>query len=191
MTLPITGNALLISALVFGFIFGLLLHRGGVTNYNVIVNQFRFKDFTVLKIMLTAIVIGGIGVLVLHGMNHANYHIKSANMPGVALGSAIFGIGMVVYGYCPGTALAATATGSLHALAGIVGMLVGGILYAFSFTWLQDHLLKLGDLGKIRLPDVTGIPDAGWLAILAVVAAAVFYGLHRFERSRQLEAHLV
>jgi hypothetical protein len=38
---------------------GVLLHRGGVANYNVIVNQFRFRDFTVLKIMLTAILVEG------------------------------------------------------------------------------------------------------------------------------------
>ena len=37
-----------------GILFGVLLHRGGVANYNVIVNQFRFKDSTVLKIMFTA-----------------------------------------------------------------------------------------------------------------------------------------
>ena len=105
---------------------GWLLQRGRVTDYNVIVNQFRLRDFTVLKIMITAIVVGGIGVLVLKNAGHANYHIKEANLLGVALGAALFGIGMVIYGYCPGTALAAIGTGSLHALVGAVGMLVGG-----------------------------------------------------------------
>ena len=32
--------------MVFGFIFGLLLQRGLVANYDVIGNQFRLKDFT-------------------------------------------------------------------------------------------------------------------------------------------------
>ena len=103
MSLPITGDAILWLAIAFGFVFGWLLHRGGVTDYNVIVNQFRLKDFTVLKVMFTAIVVGGIGVLVLHGLGRADYHIKPANMLGVVLGSAIFGTGMVIYGYCPGT----------------------------------------------------------------------------------------
>src|SRR5450759_3836941 len=93
-------------------LFGVLLHRGGVANYNVIVNQFRFRDFTVLKIMFTAIIVGGLGVLVLHGAGHAQYHIKPANMLGVVLGAALFGVGMVLYGYCPGTGIAAIATGS-------------------------------------------------------------------------------
>ncbi|MEI8196014.1 MAG: hypothetical protein WCI73_08910, partial [Phycisphaerae bacterium] len=71
MNLPITGIGSLILAVVFGFAFGMLLHRGGVTTYNNIVNQFLFKDFTVLKIMLTAIIVGGIGVLILHSVGLA------------------------------------------------------------------------------------------------------------------------
>ncbi len=51
----------------------------------IIVNQFRFRDFTVLKIMMTAIIVGGLGAWVLHGM--------------------------VLYGYCPDTGVAAIAGG--------------------------------------------------------------------------------
>ena len=179
MTLPITGNASLVLAVVFGFVFGLLLQRGRVANYNTIVNQFRLKDFTVLKVMFTAIVVGGIGVLALHQMGYAAYHIKPANMLGVVLGAGIFGIGVVTYGYCPGTGIAAVATGSIHALVGFVGMLVGGILYALSFSWVNAHILSVAALGKVRLPDVTGISDWVWFVILAATAAIVFYAIER------------
>lgn len=179
MTLPITGEALRWLALPFGIIFGLLLHRGGVATYNVIVNQFRLKDFTVLKIMFTAVVVGAIGVLALHQSGHAVYHIKPANMLGVTLGAAIFGVGMVLYGYCPGTGIAALATGSIHAIAGFLGMLAGGVLYAVSFTWVEAHLQKVAALGKLRLPDITGIPDWGWIGILAAIAAVIFWLLER------------
>ena len=182
MDLPIKGNLALWLALLFGAVFGMLLHRGRVTNYNVIVNQFRFKDFTVLKVMFTAILVGGLGVLVLHKLGRAEYDIKPAQMLGVTLGSAIFGVGMVLYGYCPGTGVAAIATGSLHALVGALGMLAGGILYALSFRWVQSQLLTIGDVGKIRLPELTGIPDWIWFAILAVIAAVVFYLIERYER---------
>src|SRR5512135_3187799 len=100
MTLPVSASAALWLAIPFGMVFGFLLHRGGVADYNVIVNQFRFRDFTVLKIMLTAIIVGGLGVLALHGMDHAQYQVKPANLLGVFLGSALFGVGMVLYGYC-------------------------------------------------------------------------------------------
>jgi len=185
MNLPIQGNAALWLAVVFGLIFGFLLHRGRVTDYNVIVNQFRLKDFTVLKIMFTAIIVGGIGVLVLHKLGHARYHIKPADMLGVVLGSAIFGVGMVIYGYCPGTGVAAVATGSVHALVGFGGMLVGGILYALSFAWVKQHILSVWKLGNIRLPDASGVPDWMWFLGLTAIAIAGFAALEFFDRRVQ------
>ncbi|MDB5507728.1 MAG: hypothetical protein JWL93_197 [Hyphomicrobiales bacterium] len=105
---PITGTPALILALVFGTAFGWLLHRGRVADYNTIVRQFLFRDFTVLKIMLTAIIVGGVGVFALVQGGYAQFHIKPADLLAVSLGAAIFGVGMVLYGYCPGTALPLT-----------------------------------------------------------------------------------
>lgn len=175
MNVPVSAETARWLAIPMGIIFGVLLHRGGVANYNVIVNQFRFKDFTVFKIMFTAIIVGGIGVLLLKDAGHAQYHIKPANLLGVTLGAALFGVGMVLYGYCPGTGVAAVATGSLHALSGFVGMLVGGVLYALSFNWVEAHIQKVAALGKLRLPDVTGVPDWGWFLILGAIAVVIFW----------------
>lgn len=175
MNFPVSAETARWLAVPMGMLFGALLHRGGVANYNVIVNQFRFKDFTVLKIMFTAIIVGGLGVLVLKSTGHAQYHIKPANMLGVALGAALFGVGMVLYGYCPGTGVAAMATGSLHALVGCGGMLMGGVLYALSFPWIEANIQKIAALGKLRLPDVTGVSDWGWFGILIVIAGVIFW----------------
>ncbi|MFM8336935.1 MAG: YeeE/YedE thiosulfate transporter family protein [Opitutaceae bacterium] len=180
---PVAGPSALFAAVLLGAAFGFLLHRGGVASHAVIVNQFRFRDFTVLKIMLTAIVVGGIGVLALNSAGFANYHIKAANLLGVVLGGGVFGIGMVVLGYCPGTAIAAAAGGSAHAVAGLAGALVGGVLYAFSFPWISAKILPVGALGKVRLPDVTGVPAWIWFAGLAVGAFAIFRVIERHERS--------
>lgn len=182
VTPPVTGSAALVAAVALGAVFGVLLHRGGVANYNVIVNQFRFRDFTVLKIMMTAIIVGGIGVLALNSAGLANYHIKAANMLGIVIGAAIFGVGMVLYGYCPGTAIAAAASGSIHAVVGLAGLLVGGTLYAFSFPWIAKHILPVGALGKVRLPDVSGVPALVWFAALVAIALTVFVLIERTER---------
>lgn len=182
VTPPVTGSAALVASVVLGAIFGVLLHRGGVASYNVIVNQFRFRDFTVLKIMLTAIIVGGIGVLALNSAGLANYHIKAANLLGIVLGAGIFGVGMVLYGYCPGTAIAAAASGSVHALVGLLGLLVGGTLYAFSFPWIAKNILPVAALGKVRLPDVTGVPAFVWFAALIAIGVTVFILIERAER---------
>jgi uncharacterized protein len=179
MSFPIQGTSALWLALLFGCVFGALLHLGRVTDYDVIVNQFRLRDFTVLKVMFTAIVVGGAGVLALRHSGLVAYHVKSADMLGVTLGAALFGAGMVIYGYCPGTGVAAVATGSVHALVGFLGMLAGGVLYALSFRWVQANVLSVGSLGKIRLPEATGVPDWAWLAALAVVGVFAFWLVER------------
>ena len=180
----ITGTNLLWAGLLFGALFGILLHRGGVTDYDVIVRQFLFRDFTVLKVMLTAIVVGGVGVWLLHGQELANFHINPAAMLAVTAGAVLFGIGMVVYGYCPGTGVAAIATGRLDALVGFVGMLAGGALYALSYDWVAANILPVGDLGKKRLPDLASLPEWVWYAGLAVMAAVVFAAVAGVEGKR-------
>ncbi len=169
----IAGSAAL--ALVMGFAFGWLLHRGRVTDCNVIEGQFRLSDFTMLKVMLPAIVVGGLGVWALVDAGEAKYYVKDANLLAVGLGAALFGVALVIYGYCPGTGLAALATGSVHALVGAVGMVFGAIVYALTFDWVSAHILPVGAYGKIRIPDVTGVPDLAWFAALAIGAAALFY----------------
>lgn len=172
---PVTGTSALVLAVVFGFAFGWLLHRGRVTNYNTILNQFRLRDFTVLRVMLTAIVVGGVGVLALTQLGYAKFHVRDANMLGTIVGAAIFGVGMVLYGYCPGTGLAAIATGSVHALVGAVGMLFGAMAYAFSFEWVRENILSVWKLGKVTLPQLMGVSPLAVYVGLAMFAVAFFW----------------
>lgn len=169
-----TGSNALILALCMGFVFGVLLNRGGVTNCYALINQLRLKEFTVLKVMLTAIMVGGVGVRLLVHHGSAVYYIKDANILGVVLGAALFGAGLVFYGYCPGTGLAAAATGSLSALVGAFGMIAGAIVYALTFDWTKAHILNVCALGKVRLPQMTGIPDVIWLALLVIGGLSFF-----------------
>ena len=176
---PVSGTSALVLAVVFGAAFGWLLHRGKVTDYNTIVNQFRLRDFTVLKVMLTAIIVGGVGVLLLVNLGAAKFHVRDANMLGTIIGAAIFGVGMVLYGYCPGTGFAAIATGSVHALVGAFGMLAGAVAYAFSFDWVRANILSVWKLGKVTLTDVTGVPQLVIFAILVLVAGGLFYTVEK------------
>lgn len=176
---PITGTSALILAVVFGAAFGWLLHRGRVLDYDVIINQFRLRDFTVLKVMLSAIIVGGIGVLALVHLGAAKFHLRDANMLATIAGAAIFGVGMVLYGYCPGTGLAAAATGKVHALVGAIGMLFGAMLYAASFDWVSRNVLTVWTLGKATLPSVTGLPPVVLFLLLAAGAAALFVAVER------------
>jgi uncharacterized protein len=176
---PVTGTASLFLALVFGFAFGWLLHRGRVADYNTIVRQFLLQDFTVLKVMLTAIIVGGIGIFLLVQMGYAKFHIKPADLLAITLGAGLFGIGMVLYGYCPGTAVAAIGAGSVHALIGAFGMVAGGILYAVSFDWVSQAILPVWAMGKVQLPQLLGITAPTLFVILGLFAAGLFFLVER------------
>lgn len=172
-------RTILLGALT-GLIFGFLLQKGGVTRYNVIVNQFRFKDFTVLKTMLTAIIVGAIGVYAMLSLGMIKgMHVKAAELGMNAVGGLIFGVGMVLLGYCPGTALAAVGQGSRDALVGIVGALVGAAVYAEAYPWLARTLQPIGNLGKISFADAAHASPWWFIAGLAAVSVGLFVWLER------------
>ena len=50
----------IVSALALGFAFGWFLNKAGLTHYARIVNVFRFRDLTVLRFMLVALLVGGV-----------------------------------------------------------------------------------------------------------------------------------
>jgi len=174
-------KTLLLGAIA-GLVFGFLLQKGGVTRYNVIVNQFRFKDFTVLKTMLTAIVIGAIGVYAMLQLGMIKgLSVKGAELAMNAGGGLIFGVGMVLLGYCPGTALAAVGQGSRDAAVGIGGALVGAAVYAEAYPLLARTLEPIGKLGKITFADATHASPWWFISGLAVFAAVLFVWLERRE----------
>ncbi len=169
-----------------GLAFGFLLQRGGVTRFRVILGQFLLRDFTVAKVMLTAIVVGAIGI---YGMRAAGMdvtmHVKSAALLTNAVGGLIFGVGMAILGYCPGTGVAAIGDGSRHAIAGVLGMLCGAALYAEVHPWLQQRLAGTASYGKATLASTTGLSPWWFIAGLGVAAVIGMMALERYERARR------
>lgn len=69
-------TAQLILGLLFGIVFGFLLQKGGVTEYNILIGQLLLTDYTVIKIILTAIAVGMLGVHILVKFDLTQLHIK-------------------------------------------------------------------------------------------------------------------
>ena len=87
-------------ALFVGLAFGWLLQKAGLTKYSKIVNVFRFTDMGVLKFMMSALVVGMIGIYALKSMGLVTL---VGTMPtyivGNLVGGLIFGVGMAGAGY--------------------------------------------------------------------------------------------
>ena len=126
-----------------GIIFGFLLHRGGVTDYNVLVGQLLLEDFTVAKIILTAIVVGMFGVYFLSDRDIIELKPKSGSLRRTIPGGLIFGAGFALLGYCPGTIAGAIGHGSLDALIpGLLGIFTGSFFFAAFYERFSDSIDK-------------------------------------------------
>ena len=136
-----------------GFLFGFLLQKGGVTRYDVIIGQLLLKDFTMVKVMLSAVVTGMIGVHLLRTLGLVALHPKAGSFGSVVPGGLIFGVGFGLLGYCPGTLAGAAGQGSLDALlGGIAGVLLGAAAFAQLYPKLERVILGRGDFGEMTLP---------------------------------------
>ena len=173
-----------------GLVFGFLLQKAHVTRADTIIGQFLLRDFTVLKVMLTAVVVGGLGVYAMLSLGWIEgLHVKGAQLVANAVGGAIFGVGMAVLGYCPGTGVAALGDGSRDAVPGVLGMPAGAALYAEAHPWMQAHVLGLADLGKETFVTATGLSPFVFLASIALVGAVLFGLVRRVETRRRMAAH--
>lgn len=169
----------LLLGLLTGFLFGFFLQKGRVSDRRVIVGQFLLRDFTVMKVMMTAILVGGIGVYAMLSAGWVQLSVKPAHLLSIVIGSLIFGPAMVFLGYCPGTAVAAAGEGKRDAWWGVLGMTLGAAVYAEFDTACTRTLRAPVDLGNVTLPQVTGVPAAAWFALLAVFAVVFFRWLER------------
>jgi uncharacterized membrane protein YedE/YeeE len=163
----------LLLGLVCGIVFGFLLQKGRVAKFRVIVGQFLLKDWTMVKVMLTAVAVGAVGVWLLVAMGHAELHIKPAAFGGVVAGALLFGVGMALFGYCPGTGVAACGEGRRDAMVGVLGMLAGAFAYVLAFPALQGLIKGFGDWGKITLPQLTGLSPWAFIVPLAILSLLV------------------
>ena len=148
-------TAQLVTGLLIGITFGFLLQRGGVGEYGVILGQLLLTDFTVLKIMLTAVVVGMVLVYASRSLGWVRLHPKPGSVGTSVVGGLIFGVAFAILGLCPGTAAAAVGQGSLDVLlAGVPGMLFGSWLFATFYPRLQKPVLTKVSFGPATLPEV-------------------------------------
>jgi hypothetical protein len=67
----------IVLGLISGIVFGFLLQKGGVTRYEVIIGQLLLTDFTVVKMMLSAVIVGMIGIYAMKAAGLVHLHCKA------------------------------------------------------------------------------------------------------------------
>jgi len=156
----------------FGILFGFLLHKGGATKYDVIVGQLLLTDFTVVKIMLSAVATGMIGIYFMKSLGWIKLSLKSGSVGKNVIGALIFGVGFAVLGYCPGTIAGAIGNGYLDAITGgLAGIVLGTWIFAVMYPKLKDGIMKKGDFGDITIPRLLKVND--WVVVVPAVTLIV------------------
>ena len=159
-----------------GFLFGFVLERAGFGNVRKLTAIFYLKDFSVLKVMFTAIVVCMLGLLYFSVFGWLDlgrvYLLPTYIWPQIA-GGLILGIGFVMGGYCPTTSIVATVSGKLDGLIFIIGMMCGSFIFAEIFPFLEGFY-SAGDMGAVRVSDVLKI-HSGIVALLVCLMAVGAY----------------
>lgn len=156
---------------ITGIIFGFLLQKGRVIRYDKQIGALLLIDMTIVKFMLTSILVAMVGVYLLVDMDLAKLSLKTTILGGNIIGGLIFGLGWGILGYCPGTQLGALGEGRWDTVWGIIGMLFGAALFAEAYPFLKETVLMWGDFGKITIPQVLGISH--WPVIVVMVGLGV------------------
>ncbi|OPY92686.1 MAG: putative inner membrane protein [Syntrophaceae bacterium PtaU1.Bin231] len=167
---------------ITGILFGFFMQKAQVIRYDRQLAALRLQDMTIVKFMLTTILVAMVGIHFLLDLGLVKLSVKPLVLGGNVLGGLIFGIGWGIVGYCPGTAMGALGEGRYDSIFALLGMILGAGLYAETFPLMKATVLTWGNFGKITLPSVLGINH--WIVIVVLIAA--FIGLFRWFEKKGL-----
>ena len=174
----IDNNLNLILGLGIGIIFGFILERGGFGTSAHIAPVFYFRSLIVPKIMVTAIITAATLILIgslLGYIDFSQIFIPTTYLWPYLVGGMIFGLGMVMSGWCPGTAVVGIASLKIDAIFFALGLLVGMFFYFDIYQYIIDFA-NSGNMGKFTIDKLVG----GDIRVSYLVTVGVSLGLLLF-----------
>jgi len=177
----------LIVAVAIGFAFGFVLERAGLGSARKLAGQFYFTDFTVMKVMMTAIAVAMAGSFWLARVgviDLANVYVPETSLAAQLAGGAIFGLGFLIAGLCPGTSCVAAASGRGDGLAVVGGMFAGTFIAGFITLPSEFRRWTLPELLHVPYAVIVAVAIVGfafvarrrWRAVIAIAALVTGFG---------------
>ncbi len=172
-------------ALALGVLFGLALEGAGFGSARKLTAQFTLRDFSVFKVMFTAVIVAAAGLWLAEAlgmMAPRSVFIPTLYAWAIAIGGALIGAGFALGGYCPGTSAVGLASGRGDALVFIVGMVAGVAVFAWGFDAIFPvYWAAPGPKGQ-TLDQLLGVPPLAILIALVALAIGGFWLGSRLER---------
>lgn len=179
----INEPGMIIIALLAGLAFGYILVSVGMLNSRKISAVFYGEDWSVMKIMFSAVVTTMVLTFTAYyfGLIDINMvQMANVNLSGQIIGGALIGAGMVIGGYCPGTSIAAGMNRKIDAWIYIGGFFVGVFVYGVAYPFVSEYILS-ANLGKLTLSDVFGLSYGTMTLIIVAIALTTFFLLEKTE----------
>ncbi|MBF0473026.1 MAG: YeeE/YedE family protein [Nitrospirae bacterium] len=150
-----TGGSSLIAGFLIGLAWGLVLQKGRICKYDVVSGLFRLQDFTVFRLGAPMLLFSTVLIFFFLDLGMLELSIPKTVIVPQIVGGLLFGAGIAILGYCPGTSLGALGEGSLDAIPGILGMITGAVIFAELFydSW-NTTFMAFGDIGRITFYDM-------------------------------------
>jgi uncharacterized protein len=127
--------------MLFGVLFGFVLSRAGVTDYDTMGAMFRLSEFHLFGVIGGAVVVSALGLRALRRAGNRTLFGQPVEIrakpwhPGALWGGLVLGAGWALSGACPGTSLVQVGEGKLVALFTVAGILAGTYLYG----WMRSR----------------------------------------------------
>lgn len=169
-------------AFAIGAAFGWSLERAGLGNANKLAGQFYLRDFTVVKVMFSAILtamlgafwLGRLGVIDLGAL-----YVPETYLAPQIVGGVIFGLGFALSGLCPGTSCVAAASGRGDGVATVLGFFAGVLINGLMFPFFANFYASTS-CGVLTLPEVFHLPYGVVVAGITVLGLGAFFVIDRF-----------
>lgn len=179
-----TGTGLALAVLI-GFGFGFVLERAGFGSSRRLAAQFYLYDMTVFKVMFSAIVTAMVGLFALARVGWVDLdlvYINPTHLWPQIVGGFLLGVGFIVSGYCPGTAIVAGASGKVDGMLAMVGVTVGIFLFGAAYRPWLEAFHKSGDFGRLLLSDLFHVSPLVLALEITAIAGGAFVFAEWVER---------
>ena len=186
MIAPLFDAPASVLAIPVGVAFGATLERAGLGSARTIADQLTARDFTVLKVMFSAIVTAMLGIFWasrLGWLDLSRVAIPQTDIVPRIVGAVLFGAGFAIASLCPGTACVSAATGTRDGLAAIGGLIAGTLVTSLFWTQLGIVAERAPRDGATLPPDI-GVSPGIVVAIITVIALVAIPATDRIAARR-------
>jgi uncharacterized membrane protein YedE/YeeE len=171
-------------ALCVGIAFGWTLERAGLGSARKIVGQFHLTDFTVFKVMFSAVVTAMLGLFWLSRLgvlDLARVYVPETFWLPQLTGGLVFGAGFALAGLCPGTSCVSAVSGRGDGAAVVAGMFAGVLATGAGFQRIAAFYDSTPH-GSWTLSDALHLPYGVVVFAIVLFALAGFAIVERVER---------